>query len=798
MAKKSGGKLAGKTVAFVGKFGYPDYDKEDYIAMVKASGGVVVTADKSPDFVWVGGSGKLPADVAKAEKKNPAVIVHRTEEFLEFLVPEPATLIQEMKQPSQKDGSFWKPMEMLIHRVSAKVDLSQSDLRKAKLDQVYLVYANLDGADLRECHSDRTKFPPLKDVNLCKAVGTEVQFADLKNCQFRDATLTEAWFSQYKSSPVIACDFTSAKLNVALLSDTTFTDCKFIGADLSDARGRKTTSFVGCDFTQANLARLRAPETKFSNCNFTKAILERADLRGASLQGANFRDANLRFAVLCDVDLTGADVTGADFHGAVLSGAKTEKVNFTKAKNYSPPATRSTGPKVKEFNASAAGAKKFSTSASVNLSKDEVVELSIFTYKGKFHAMWEYSRRGTKKTIEESFDTKTLEQAVLGLALRWPGATLRLDNIEAEGSPKVRGEKLQELAVAAWSEALGIQVATPEQLAADREQQHASALKERDALLKKVRKAGIKAWNEIDEAVRNRFDMRGADFSKAQLDKIELPGRYDLTGANFAGASLQDMWASLGRFPNANFSGANLQRARLFEANLAGAKFTNADLTLSTLSNAKLQGADLTGAALQDAVLNKAEFDQETVFPKGFKIPISMAWKGKGPRPGLKAVAKAAGSLDFADFVELLNIRVELARMKKASSMLKKEKFQLFAEVTPEALGGIVKSQTDKDLVYSCRLTSTGDFGCCTQNLNPCGGLRGALCKHLLVLIIGLAKAGQLDSATVDHWVNLSLRQKPKVDADAMSATFLKYKGAEAGEIDWRPTETIPEDFYSM
>jgi len=31
-----------------------------------------------------------------------------------------------------------------------------------------------------------------------------------------------------------------------------------------------------------------------------------------------------------------------------------------------------------------------------------------------------------------------------------------------------------------------------------------------------------------------------------------------------------------------------------------------------------------------------------------------------------------------------------------------------------------------------------------------------------------------------------------------MSQTFLKYKGAEAGEIDWRPTETVPEDYYAF
>ncbi|MHB8898287.1 MAG: hypothetical protein ACYC6Y_06030 [Thermoguttaceae bacterium] len=29
---------------------------------------------------------------------------------------------------------------------------------------------------------------------------------------------------------------------------------------------------------------------------------------------------------------------------------------------------------------------------------------------------------------------------------------------------------------------------------------------------------------------------------------------------------------------------------------------------------------------------------------------------------------------------------------------------------------------------------------------------------------------------------------KPELDKDVMSETFLRYKGAEAGEIDWRPT----------
>jgi hypothetical protein len=148
--------------------------------------------------------------------------------------------------------------------------------------------------------------------------------------------------------------------------------------------------------------------------------------------------------------------------------------------------------------------------------------------------------------------------------------------------------------------------------------------------------------------------------------------------------------------------------------------------------------------------------------------------------------------------MERLPQTVNAAALAKALQMLKADRFQLYAEVKDDTLVGVVKSQSDPDLVYSCRLGADGAFACCTQNLRPCGGLQGKLCKHLLVLLVGLAKAGQLDPATAEHWAQASRKQRPLLDKDAMSETFLRYKGAEAGEVDWRPTETIPEDYYAL
>jgi hypothetical protein len=148
--------------------------------------------------------------------------------------------------------------------------------------------------------------------------------------------------------------------------------------------------------------------------------------------------------------------------------------------------------------------------------------------------------------------------------------------------------------------------------------------------------------------------------------------------------------------------------------------------------------------------------------------------------------------------MEGLREKVDSAALAKALAMLKAERFQLFAEAAADHLVGVVKSQGDPDLVYSCRLAADGSYGCCTQNLRRCGGLRGSLCKHLLVLVVGLTKAGAVDAATLDGWVRASRGRRPALDEDLMAATFLRYKGAEAGEVDWRPTETLPEDYYAL
>src|SRR5262249_18382912 len=162
-----------------------------------------------------------------------------------------------------------------------------------------------------------------------------------------------------------------------------------------------------------------------------------------------------------------------------------------------------------------------------------------------------------------------------------------------------------------------------------------------------------------------------------------------------------------------------------------------------------------------------------TTFPAGF-TPTDDMERVPDPPPAPGTVPPAVpGSLDFDALFQRLTAKVDRARVDKGKSMLRAERFQLFADVKDDSCVGVVRSQSRDGLVYSCRLAADGSFACCTQNLRPCGGLQGALCKHLLVLILGLAKADRLDPATVDAWVDASRARKPELDKDLMSETFL-------------------------
>ncbi len=331
---------------------------------------------------------------------------------------------------------------------------------------------------------------------------------------------------------------------------------------------------------------------------------------------------------------------------------------------------------------------------------------------------------------------------------------------------------------------------------------------------------GRKKWNRLKAAERKTIKLDGADLGRIDLSELNLRG-VSAKQTSFVGSKLVKSGLAEGRFDradfseadltevslkgasvtDANFGGATLEHANLSGGMCHGASFAGANLKGADLNNSNLCKANLQNARLDGANLDQASFDLQTQWPANFVIPAEVLFIGQGTDPRLKGKGKNAVATDINGLMARLNASIDPKRMKRTLDMLKSGKNQLFAEVEPAFVRGIVRSQKADDLVYSCVLMDNGSYACCTPDLNICLGLRGEPCKHLLVLLIGLVRADKLDPATIDPWLLQAIGKNHrwnKTTKNHVSETLLRYKGVEAGEIDWRPTETIPEDFYAF
>ncbi|HVK78334.1 MAG TPA: hypothetical protein VM734_33745 [Kofleriaceae bacterium] len=159
---------------------------------------------------------------------------------------------------------------------------------------------------------------------------------------------------------------------------------------------------------------------------------------------------------------------------------------------------------------------------------------------------------------------------------------------------------------------------------------------------------------------------------------------------------------------------------------------------------------------------------------------------------------RAAGPLDFPGLVGWLHGATDRGRVQRALTMLKTQALELYADVTDEHLVGVVRSQTQAGTLYASWLRPDGAYGCSSSEPLPCLGLQGRPCKHLLVLVVGLTRAGRLPPEVARAWLRATARKGPRTDNTLVAHAFLQYAGAQAGEIDWRPTQTMPEDFYAL
>jgi uncharacterized protein YjbI with pentapeptide repeats len=813
-------RFPGKTFVLASSLEYRDGVKQ----FIKEEGGRIVrTLTPSVDYLILGyprGNKKPPERKLADElnRKGAAIQCLGAQQFFALLLPsrdEALLLLGAGKRGRERWQALWNSW----NDAQTTLDLSGLDFRRKRLAHCNFFAVNFHGADFRGADLTDCCLRDLHDVQFDGARLREASFSEASNCSFKKADLTEA---QINPAVFTDCDFTEAVLAELGGPYSQMTGCVFRKADLRRAV-LEESKLQNLNFTGANLSGATLSKCDFTGATLAGAKLVGADLTDAVLAGADLTKANLTDAVLVNADLTGATIDGANFTGTTLTGVRLGSLDPSRAKGLDPAGAAvggKVGPNIRELEKVARNSRRLETTAIIDLPKESVT-VSLTSHQ---NGRWIGTLIQDANCGYHDY-TNSFRDGMIDVTKKLVRGNLRLDAITVKCSKgPMKAKELKELAVRAWCEAMGVEPPSAEAV----QQELDDAKRQRDDLRQKLLAElrggakGVARWNrqwwearqaaapfrgvdlsganlsgvDLSGDFSNREDWQGAIFDQAVLAKADLD-RCDLRQARFRNADLRGVVCRFSKVSGADFTGADLRKAHLNVSTFCGTIFHNADLRGADFGCSDLRGADLSSANLEGTTFGEARYNAQTRFPPGFVPPADMKWMGpKAAAPGPRG--KRTLVTDFATFVQYLSGAHDPARLAKALKMLQADRFRLFADLDENSLIGVVKSQTDKDLVYSCRLASDGSFGCCTQNLRPCGGLGGLLCKHLLVLLIGLTKASTLDPATAQQWVEASRKKQPSLDKDRMSETFLKYKGAEAGEVDWRPAETLPEDYYAL
>ncbi len=828
-------RFEGKKVCFLGRFDNYWWNSASAIERyVRYEGGE--STDKLDASVYYlvvkepTGSTGHEKNVAKLNAKGASIAVLSPQQLRDMIIPT-QELAEEMIAAGPEGHKRFS--ELLSHaklqeHERSTIVMRKLNLRGQNISSIPFWWFGLEDADLRDCKrfvrddsSNSEKIGPL--IN-CRLDGSTIRatFKSMIDCTCRNADLSGSWLGEYRRSDRCRGDFSKSKLVQFHFTHADASDSNFLKADLTKACF-KECKVHNANFQGAILKSIEGTGADFSGSDFTKADLSEADLIDAKLENCNLSGAKFCGAMMSNASLKNAKLDGADFTDANVATVNFEGADTSKAKGLSkePVRTLQIGPKLTELDAIAANSKSFSTTIHLKTDKEPVRVSVSLGYQG-YRSFWSRER-----SADWEQNLKTAAESVVAAASCWPNSTPMISTVTAASKgTRLNQKKLTQLAREAWCETFGIPVPDESEIENELNKSRDEKQGSRATLIALLDNPdGVATWNGQNRMKWESLNpFVGFDLSNRTLDGVKFRGVHleacsfensSLVGAdltfssyqrsNFRGTKLTRLQSHCTHFEGCDFTGADLSEASLRSGYFNGAKLCNANLMKADLTEAYLQGADLTCAKVRRNLSDswkKAVFDETTIFPSAdFKIPAEMIWKGTGIDPRAVAAldeAKQSGSVDLPQFLKLLELIVDKDRLKKATSMLKAERFRLFAQAADDHLAGVVKSQNDPDLVYSCRLTKEGNFSCCTQNLNVCGGLRGALCKHLLVLIIGMTKGGELDPTTVNQWIQASKYKKPELDKDVMGETLLRYKGAEAGDVDWRPMETIPEDYYSL
>jgi len=200
-------------------------------------------------------------------------------------------------------------MDMFLETKFTQSSFTGSDMHKSIFIDADISGCNFSEADLTESNfiNPIMKSVDFSDANLIGVNFVKAQ-ADLSN--FDNAIMKNVRF--VGESSLVKASFVASEINEANLRD-----CNLEQANFTEAYLHKS-DFSGANLKKSSFERARAVEAQFSKADLTQANMQKMNMMEGSLQKAVLSGAMLNNANLYSVNFMGCTVGETDFTGADL------------------------------------------------------------------------------------------------------------------------------------------------------------------------------------------------------------------------------------------------------------------------------------------------------------------------------------------------------------------------------------------------------------------------------------------------------------------------------------------------
>ena len=830
--------------------------------LVRLRGGELLDeVDPELTYLIVGAAGceedRERAEHLNAEDRSDIQILSSAE-FLEGQVPTPEELLDLLKGGPE---SLALALELLQIPVSEPYDLSEIDLRGFELDDdsttVDLEALDLTDSDLREAKLTNVWFSAMSGVNLdgatlsnchfsgeCEFIEGSLKKGVANGCDFSSCDIDQADFT---ASDLAGSDFCSAYGSNVAFRKTTLTDADFSQAELSEADFSGVEG-AGIDFSGARLTRGLFTKSNLRGSVFCGANLDSADFTNCDLRDCDFNGANLNGVIW-----KGARLAGASFQLADLDQNEISKSADLASSDVD--TGSQVNPHLDELREATSKISRVEFTLPFRRNGQRTL-IAVTTSPKHVRVAWDQLNPVTEEVRSKLLRSADLRIPLLSIVRRFRDYEFLAEDVEVRSGRGPSGNRLPKGAVVqAICGILG--VAPPEDLLPMPVSaspppppppkpvvQPPKPAEIREQLLAALKSGGeaIARWNDATDDDRDLVEeLASQEFNGVDWRKINLRDR-ELMGTKLAKANLSDADLSYTLLNRAQLKSARLDRATGWGTQLRAASLIDASLVQTSLhcaflndanlrganlsdavfENCDLRGADFSTANLHDTVFRGSKIDEQTKWPKGYALTWNMVWAGTGPSPlpeppppppepvnveeetddlrdegeaDEEAIAEAG---ELAGFLDQLEEHVSVGKLDKALDLLQATPLELFYDLSKSSVSGVVRAPADPDLAFCCHLSDDGAYGCCSSNLATCNGLRGSLCKHLLVLLVGLVQKGVLSADQAAKWVAASTENKPETDKELCSQSLERLEAADQGGTPWKPVATNPDDFTDV